>query len=563
MATTFIERLHWKVLASAAWVLALVVLLGFVAVSSDQPNLVAQAPAKVELPPDLALVPPDAVFFVHMRVAELWNSEAGKKLRAQMPKEAQEAQREFEKGAGLALADLDRITVLLVEPPPRGDEPLLIASTTTPIERDKLLRVILREPQERQHAGKTYYHSKESKANALHFVSDRLFVSGHARALESFLERPVRPGTKGPLSAALELAATKHHAVAGFHLPKDLVGAVRQQQDNLPPDFRWLLPLLELQHVILTLDFAEETRVEVRLQFPDEATAKRGASAAKDGLALARTMGLTPALAEIEKGRGILGKNDIPHLFKLLKEIDKAMQNAAVEQQGAAVHIGLRINSDIATVNGATAEAVVKVREAANRMRNANNLKQMGIAFHMYHTDYKRLPSDVYSPDGKPLLSWRVLILPYMEQDPLYKLFKLDEPWDSPNNKKLLANMPSFYAPVGVETKEPHTTFYQGFVGKGCAFEPNQKVTFAHFIDGTTHTILLVEAGEPVPWTKPGDMPYVTGQPFPKLGGLFKGGFNALFGDGSVRFLKKDTDIKKLHLLIIRNDRLPAPDLDD
>src|SRR5206468_5253686 len=84
-------------------------------------------------------------------------------------------------------------------------------------------------------------------------------------------------------------------------------------------------------------------------------------------------------------------------------------------------------------------EAQARVLQPS-RQEHVNNLKQIGLAMHSYHDVYKRLPSGaVQDKDGKALLSWRVHLLPFLEQEALFKEFKLDEPWDSDNNKKLLA----------------------------------------------------------------------------------------------------------------------------
>lgn len=200
-----------------------------------------------------------------------------------------------------------------------------------------------------------------------------------------------------------------------------------------------------------------------------------------------------------------------------------------------------------------------KTKATADRMKSANNLKQIAIAMHTYHVDKNALPAAaVYDANGKPLLSWRVMILPYIEQQALYQQFKLNEPWDSAHNKKLLDVMPKLYAPVGVKTDKPHMTFYQVFVGAGTAFEGKEGSRLQDIRDGTSNTILAVEAGEPVIWTKPDDLTYQADKPLPKLGGLFKEGFNAMYGDGSVRFIKRQFDEKRMRLAIIRNDGVPT-----
>ena len=186
--------------------------------------------------------------------------------------------------------------------------------------------------------------------------------------------------------------------------------------------------------------------------------------------------------------------------------------------------------------------------------RSQNNLKQIGLAFHNYESAYQYFPTDIRNKDGKALLSWRVAILPFIEEDRLYKEFKLDEPWDSDHNKKLVARMPKIYAPIRVKAKDGET-FYQTFTGETALFGPRQKnPKIASITDGTSNTGLVFEAGAPVIWTKPADMPFDEKKPVPKLGGLFDGECNVVLCDGSVRRLKKGADETELKKLIIPFD---------
>jgi RNA polymerase sigma factor (sigma-70 family) len=190
-----------------------------------------------------------------------------------------------------------------------------------------------------------------------------------------------------------------------------------------------------------------------------------------------------------------------------------------------------------------------KIREAAARTQSVNNLKQIGLAMHNYHDQEKNFPAHaIYSKDGKtPLLSWRVAILPYIDQQALYNEFKLDEPWDSKHNKKLIAKMPMIYKMPGdgkaKEAKEGET-FYQVITGPDTLFNGAKAMKITDITDGTSNTILVVEAKVPVAWSKPDDVP------LPKdkdkrlpLGGCFSNGFHAVFCDGSVRMFPHDVDI--------------------
>jgi hypothetical protein len=182
-----------------------------------------------------------------------------------------------------------------------------------------------------------------------------------------------------------------------------------------------------------------------------------------------------------------------------------------------------------------------------------NNLKQIGLAFHNYESAYAYFPGNIEDKDGKPLLSWRVAILPFIEEDALYKEFKLDEPWDSEHNKKLIAKMPKLYAPVRVKAKEGET-FYQRFSGPDTLLEPKKKVKIISVTDGLSNTGLVFEAGEPVIWTKPADMPFDAKKQLPKLGGLFDGQCHVVLCDGSVIRMKKDPDEKELKKFIMPSD---------
>jgi hypothetical protein len=196
-----------------------------------------------------------------------------------------------------------------------------------------------------------------------------------------------------------------------------------------------------------------------------------------------------------------------------------------------------------------------------------NDLKQIGFAMHNYHESYGRFPPPaIHSKDGQALLSWRVSILPFLEENKLFREFHLDEPWDSPHNRTLIPRMPKVYKPLGDADTEPFSTLYQVLVGKGTAFEGNEGINMRQITDGTSNTILVIEAGEAVPWTKPADLIYDPDKPLPKFGGMFKERFrfstlsyttyhrfNSVFADGSVHSIQKTIDEMSLRALITRN----------
>jgi uncharacterized protein (TIGR03067 family) len=199
---------------------------------------------------------------------------------------------------------------------------------------------------------------------------------------------------------------------------------------------------------------------------------------------------------------------------------------------------------------------VGKVREAAARTQSMNNLKQIGLAMHNHHAAWRLLPARAnFDQNGKPLLSWRVHLLPYVEQQELYDQFKLDEPWDSPNNKKLIERMPRIYAsPLSKVSKEGKTT-YLAVTGKGAMFDGNKGLPFADVTDGLSNTIVVLEANDTkaVTWTQPEDFAIDTKDP--RAGLVLKNSkaILALFGDGRVLSLSPTIQPATLRALFTRN----------
>ena len=198
--------------------------------------------------------------------------------------------------------------------------------------------------------------------------------------------------------------------------------------------------------------------------------------------------------------------------------------------------------------------AVSKVREAAARTKSTNNMKQIAIGMLNHNDARNALPAAaICDKDGKPLLSWRVAILPYIEQQALYQQFKLDEPWDSPNNKPLLQLMPKTYQ--NPKSPSDSYTHYRVFHGKGTAFEGTKGLSLPRdFTDGVSNTLLVIEADEAVPWTKPEELEYSSERPLPPLGGIWSSKVCLVaMGDGSVKSILAEGNERNIRAAISRN----------
>jgi len=203
--------------------------------------------------------------------------------------------------------------------------------------------------------------------------------------------------------------------------------------------------------------------------------------------------------------------------------------------------------------------AVQSAREAARRMECNNNLKQIALAFHCYHDVYKTFPP-AYIPDkdGRPMHSWRVLILPFMEQQALQQQYDFNEPWDSPRNQLVTSTVvPAYKCPSA--PGQPTETNYMAVTGPGTLFEGAEGCSIAKIADGTSNTILVVEvAGTGVNWAEPRDLDAVTfsppfSPPRPDAAGSYHpGGLNVVMADGATRFLSNSTDPATARGLITR-----------
>ena len=172
--------------------------------------------------------------------------------------------------------------------------------------------------------------------------------------------------------------------------------------------------------------------------------------------------------------------------------------------------------------------------QAAEFGPTSNRLREIGLACHNYDAAEGELPANSYAANGTPLLSWRFHLLPHIGEDDLYRQFKLDEPWDSPDNIRLLDRMPDMYRHPD-ERGNRRTTHYRGFTQPGAVFErrPPRSMSgailggplvdvktrhsLANFEDPLAETILVVETEEAVEWTRPDELDATPGKPFPVL----------------------------------------------
>jgi prepilin-type processing-associated H-X9-DG protein len=201
-------------------------------------------------------------------------------------------------------------------------------------------------------------------------------------------------------------------------------------------------------------------------------------------------------------------------------------------------------------------------RPASRRSQCTNNLKQIGLALYNYHDKFGCFPPAYIVDDaGRPMHSWRVLILPFLEHGPLYNLYRFDEPWDGPNNKKLADTILQIYnCPSddhgGTSTASTMTN-YVAIVGPETAWPESSSTAIGDIRDGTSNTLLIVEvANSGIHWMEPRDLhvvqmaPTINSKAGQGISSRHTGGAEVLFADGHVQFIIDSLSVGDLRALL-------------
>jgi hypothetical protein len=501
---------------------------------------------KPALPPDLSRIAPDAFLVETFQIDAIWNSAALKNVREKALKQFPDLLQEFERAVGVDITDIERMTLVMLGVK-ENSEPILLLLTKKAYDKERVLKTVLPKHVEKKTDKATIYISRDR--NALSFLDDRVYVFGTAESVEAFVVKPIPP-KEGPLSPALQAAAAGKHTITAGVNPEP----VAMLKDELPAEAEPFKPLIAAKSPLLTVDLTDKLSCELRGTFANAREAENAEKAVEQLRQLA--IGLLGNLIEKSAKQSTDGNGTAA----LLKFAESAVKRVEVERKDAMLQASLSVNAEPAMA--ALIGSMQKIREAAQRVKSSNNLKQFAVGMFNYLDKHGTFPAAAsFDKNGKPLLSWRVTILPYIEEEKLYKEFQLDEPWDSEHNKKLIEKMPPVYLMPDDDPKK-HLTRYRVFVGKGAFFEGTRGLRIKDISDGLSNTIMIVEAPNGVPWTKPEDLVFDDGKLLPRVVDPKRNGFMAALGDGSVRFFKKTIKESTLRLYVKRDDGwgLPADD---
>ena len=398
-------------------------------------------------------------------------------------------------------------------------------------------------------------------------LDDRTIAFANERFLVKMLNAQ---DAKSELLTLIKNELGNKHAAA-FMVMEPVRGLIKQNlppANQVPPMFRDLLKIPDLtESVVLSGDFEDEKPFQLRINATSPAAATDMKRIMLEGMETGKQFAMMQIADGLEGADPDARAAAMAYSERVYQYIKKHVEpETSQDGQSLVFSSDAQASGQIATIGvlvGMLLPAVQQVREAARRVASKNTLRQFALASLNYEAAHMKFPAHaIYSDDGKPLLSWRVQILPYIEEEDLFDQFHMDEPWDSDHNIKLLDQMPEiFRSPNSVHTNK---TVYQALVGPGTAMNGTKKgIRLGAIADGTSNSILFVETDDEFaqPWSKPADLEFDPDNPMNGLGNLRHGGFNAVFCDGSTHFIANTIQAQVFkHLALINDGQLTPRD---
>lgn len=369
----------------------------------------------------------------------------------------------------------------------------------------------------------------------------------------------------GPLVERLKKvdAADAFTAVVVLEPVRGLLQGAVTQLPPLPPP---LQPFLEIPDLLAAVEthvrVGQQLETAIVLEGRDAGATTKLAGLVDQAFALGEQYVEAQAAALAAREASVEEQAAIRYAKRMLATGNELLER---RQDDTRLTLALRGDDALLPASGGVLVALLlpavgAARDAARRAQTTNNLKQIGLAMHNYYDVYKMFPRSSYTEDGKPLLSWRVHILPFVGQIDLYRQFRLDEPWHSEHNKALIAKIPDAFKNPKLEAAdgEKGLTNYLQPTGEFALFRRDKEPIFASITDGSSNTIAAVESEKKVIWTQPDDLEIDPEKPLAELN-FRPGGFLALFADGHVSLVPANFPAEVLANLFNPQDGNPTP----
>ncbi len=402
---------------------------------------------------------------------------------------------------------------------------------------------------EATYEGKTYHllqnPDPQQPQMAVYAIDGRTCIFASEPGIKSVISR----GAGAATNDAFEFVSRSSHMVQAFSSPllAGMSAGIPDPPQGVPPQVAQLLAAIKgnITGGAVVLEAGSNLKLNINLNLTDPSAATEANKALTGGLAL------------VKQASPLFLGNAPPELQPTLTQAVNSLSSSSSQ---TVVSLSLSVPGSLVQVlkdNPQLLGPIFAAQQAADNVRQRNNLKQIALAMHNFHDTYNHFPAadgnGETGPGKKTGLSWRVHILPFLENAALYQQFHLDEPWDSDHNKTLIPFMPDVFKVPGVET--PGLTSVHVFAAPNTPFDPQKPIGFRDITDGASYTIMAVEAGPETakPWTEPGGLPFNSENPGTALGTLAQT-FNIILMDGSVRSISSGIAPQTLSHLIQHND---------
>ena len=377
--------------------------------------------------------------------------------------------------------------------------------------------------------------------NARYFADDKTLICGGTDIVKSMVL--AGPSSLSLLTQTDAWTSASKGTLAVAIDPSGLKSIMAQAPPN--PIVGMFSPFwMQADSHTLGISLGDKAEIKLVSTSPDEKSAKIVQASLNAGVSM-----LTGMVAS--------QKATIPESIRpAVESLEALLDSQSVVRDGSQTTLTFTgdAKAQVNAIVGLLVPALGSARQAAQRAQQMNNIKQIMLAMHNYESSYGHFPAAVViDSESGAKRSWRVELLPYVDNVELYQQYRKDQPWDSEANKAVLARMPDvFRHPTIPEGTTNASIFFA--VGKGLVFEKDDKdgTKFSEITDGTSNTVAVVEAKRDIPWTKPDDIEFdLSGDKLPDLG-IVPEGWIVGICDGSVKFISRDIDVDLWKKLLTR-----------
>lgn len=461
------------------------------------------------------------------------------------------------------LDPLDMQTLVIAVSPPEQGQPSYAARATFKNPANLKVGTATEHTQAGMLGGKRYLQSQDMMAPSFYMPSENTLIAAPDTTLRSAFEQQ-GDGADGNGAAPSKFMAACQKAIHDddLYLACDLAAVRPYIQmgltfvQDIPAE---LSPLKAVPGLVkgleFRLNFTQDRPTELVVTADNEEAAAKVISLVDSVKQLAAAKMIAAAeqlLASSDPIEQATGRYQLRMATQLPKQVQfeqsgdaiKVFRLDASNQQGQVILVYTAV---VGVLVALLLPAIQSAREAARRSVSLNTVRQIELGLFQYETENGHLPAYAsFDAKGNPLLSWRVHVLPFLDEQALYEEFHLDEPWDSPHNSKLIPRMPAFYrSPVSKLPAEQGKAGYLGVLGKECAFTGQKEgLKMSAVGDGLSNTVNLVQVSDDAAevWTRPADWKMAPENLKQGLGGVHVGGWVVGFMDGSCRFMSNDID---------------------